>query len=263
MSSRSKVLKKLLIAVFWLIVWQIAAILVDNSVLLVGPAETLRALLELLPERSFLTAISATTARICAGFAVGALAGVLLAAVSYRLPAVRELLSPIIGLMKSVPVVSFIIILIIWFGSRMLSFYVTLIVVLPMLYIGTLEGLISTDKRLLEMAEIFRMSPVRRARGIYFPQLCPHLMSSLSLAAGMAFRSGVAAEVIGQPLGSLGNELYRAKIYLETDRLLAVTLTSVVLAWALTRLITLALGSYMRRHGGEPREGDKSRGDRA
>ena len=248
MAKRNKTARKLIIAVFWLVIWQAISLLVHNSVLLVGPVETLSTLVHMLPKHSFQVSVLGTTLRVCAGFAAGSLIGIVMAGAAYKLPLVRELLGPVIGLMKSIPVASFVIILIIWFGSPMLSFFVTLIVVLPILYISTLEGLLSTDKGLLEMAEVFHMGKTQRIRGIYLPQLYPHFTSALSLASGMAFRSGIAAEVIGQPLGSLGNELYRAKIYLETDRVLAVTLTSVFLAWALTRIIGLILGLYDKRH---------------
>ncbi|MGX8698685.1 MAG: ABC transporter permease, partial [bacterium] len=85
-------------------------------------------------------------------------------------------------------------------------------------------------------------------RGIYAPQLRPYLVSAAELAVGMAWKSGIAAEVIGQPVGTLGNELYRAKIYLETDKVLAVTVTAVLLSWALGKLTVAAL-----RRGGEKR----------
>ena len=64
-------------------------------------------------------------------------------------------------------------------------------------------------------------------------------VAALALASGMAWKSGIAAEVIGQTAGTLGNELYRAKIYLETDKVLAVTLTAVALAWLTGKLVLL------------------------
>ena len=229
-------LKRLGIALFWLAVWQLLALLVHNPIMLVGPWETLLALLRMLPTPEFWRALGGSLLHILGGFLLGGVLGFLLAFLSYLRPFFRDLLAPVIGVMKAVPVVSFVVLVIIWAGNRGLSLYVTAVVVLPILYLNTLEGLLGTDKKLLELAEVYEMTFPARLRGIWLPQLRPHLLGALELAVGMAWKSGVAAEVIGQPLNSLGNSLYRAKIILETDRVLAVSAVTAILSWALGRL---------------------------
>lgn len=231
--------KKAAILAFWLLVWQLLALLVHNPVLLVGPWETLLALIAMLPTADFWRAVATSLVHIAAGFLAGAALGVLMAALAYRFETVRALLSPFVGAVKAVPVVSFVILVLIWAGSGRLSLFVTAAVVLPILYFNTLEGLRATDVKLLELMRVYRMKGAARLKGVYLPRLRPHLRGAVELAVGMAWKSGVAAEVIGQPVGSLGNELYRAKIYLETDRVLAVTVVTVLLAWALGKLALL------------------------
>ncbi len=232
-------LKRLGIALFWLILWQVLAALVHNPVLLVGPWETLRALAWMLPTGEFWQALGSSLLHILGGFLLGAVLGLALAFLAYLKPFFRDLLSPVIGVMKAVPVVSFVVLVLIWAGSRGLSLYVTAVVVLPILYLNTLEGLLGTDRKLLELAEVYQMTFPARLRGIWMPQLRPHLLGALELAVGMAWKSGVAAEVIGQPLGSLGNSLYRAKIYLETDKVLAISAVTALLSWGLGKLALL------------------------
>ena len=232
-------LKRLGIALFWLILWQVLAALVHNPVLLVGPWETLLALVRMLPTGDFWQALGGSLLHILGGFLLGGVLGFLLAFLSYLRPFFRDLLAPVIGAMKAVPVVSFVVLVLIWAGNRGLSLYVTAVVVLPILYLNTLEGLLGTDRKLLELAETYQMSFPARLRGIWLPQLRPHLLGAVELAVGMAWKSGVAAEVIGQPLGSLGNTLYRSKIYLETDEVLAISAVTAILSWGLGRLVLL------------------------
>jgi len=219
-------LKRLGIALFWLILWQVLAALVHNPVLLVGPWE-------------FWQALGGSLLHILGGFLLGGVLGLALAFAACLRPFIRDLLAPVIGAMKAVPVVSFVVLALIWAGNRGLSLYVTAVVVLPILYLNTLEGLLGTDKKLLELAETYQMSFPARLRGIWLPQLRPHLLGAVELAVGMAWKSGVAAEVIGQPLGSLGNTLYRSKIYLETDEVLAISAVTAILSWGLGRLVLL------------------------
>jgi NitT/TauT family transport system permease protein len=233
--------KRLGIALFWLAVWQLLALLVHNPVLLVGPWETLLALIAMLPTGEFWRALGGSLLHILGGFLLGSVLGILLAFAAYARPLVRDLLSPVIGVMKAVPVVSFVVLVLVWAGSRGLSLYVTAAVCLPILYLNTLEGLLGTDKKLLELAQVYQMGFLPRLRGIYLPGLRPQLLGALELAVGMAWKSGVAAEVIGQPLGSLGNSLYRAKIYVETDRILAISAVTAILSWGLGRLMRLVL----------------------
>ncbi len=239
--------KRLGIALFWLAAWQALALLIHNPVLLVGPWETLQALVGMLPEAGFRRALGGSLLHILGGFLLGGGLGFLLAFLSASRPFFRDLLAPVIGVMKAVPMVSFVVLLLIWAGSRALSLYVTAAVVLPILYLNTLEGLLGADRKLLELAEVYRMSFFRRLRGIYLPGLRPQLLGALELAVGMAWKSGVAAEVIGQSASSLGNSLYRAKIYLETDKVLAVSTVTAILSWGLGKLALLVLRKEGRK----------------
>ena len=146
------------------------------------------------------------------------------------------------ALLKSVPVASFVILALIWAGSANLSVLVAFLVVLPVIYVNTVAGLKSTDRKLLEMAKVFFMTPWRRIRYIYIPALVPYLKSGCQIALGMSWKSGVAAEVIGVPDHSVGEKLYMAKIYLNTADVLAWTfviiLVSALFEWAALRLLS-------------------------
>ena len=231
-----KNLRKLLIIAFWLLLWQLLALIIHNPILMVGPFETLRTLGALLRTTMFWQSLAFSFVRIIAGFLIGSAVGILLAWGSYRYPFLEELLAPFILALKSVPVASFVIILLIWAGNRMLSLYISALVVLPLLYLNTLSGLKATDPKLLEMATVFHMPTTRCLRFIYLPALVPYLYSAFQTALGMAWKSGVAAEVIGQPLGSMGNGLYNAKIYLETGELLSWTIAIILISYLFERL---------------------------
>ena len=240
-------IKKIGIILFWLLVWQLLSIVIHNSILLAGPVESLEALGQMILTRGYWKAILFSLIRIIGGFLCGSTLGVVLAWGSYRVRLLRDFLKPFISVLKAVPVASFVIILIIWAGNRMLSFYISALVVLPLLYINTLNGLRATDEKILEMAEVFRIPMLRRLRYIYVPSVYPYLYSAFQAALGMAWKSGVAAEVIGQPLGSLGNGLYQSKIYLETAELFAWTITIVVVSFLSEKLFLIITGACLGR----------------
>ncbi len=223
-------IKKILIVLFWLCLWQAVSVLVRNRILLVGPAETVRALILQAGQASFWRAVAFSTGRICLGFLLAFAAGIATGALSYRSPAAGAFLSPPIQFMKSVPVASFVILALVWTGSRNLSVLISFLVAFPMIHMATETGLMHTDAKLLEMARVFRVPAWKTAFYIHRPSLYPYLLGVCRSALGMAFKSGVAAEVIGVPDGSIGEKLYMAKIYLSTAELFAWTFTVIAVS---------------------------------
>mgnify|MGYP002511738107 CR=1 FL=1 len=214
---------RLLAAGFWLLVWQLAAFVIGNHIILVGPWDTVLALGRLIPDWDFWRSIASSFGKITMGFLSAFAAGIALGGIGYCITPVKELMEPIMALLKAVPVASFVILALIWAGSANLSVLIAFIVVLPMIYINTLAGLESTDIKLLEMARVFRITIWKKIRYIYVPALLPYLRSGCRIALGMSWKSGDAAEVIGVPDHSIGEKLYMAKIYLNTADVLAWT----------------------------------------
>lgn len=243
----SKGIRRAAVLLFWLALWQAAAVLIGNDIIFVGPAEVLMALASELPERIFWLSLGVSTLRICLGFFLAFLLAVLVGTAAFFLNAVRELLSPAVLLMKSIPVASFVILALIWAGPEHLSVFISFMVVFPMIYESTLSGLGSADPALLEMASVFHLPRMRTFRAVYLPALLPYLAGSCRFSLSMGFKSGVAAEVIGVPDLSIGEQLYAAKIYLETADLFAWTLVIILTAWALERLLLLLIGLLLKR----------------
>lgn len=242
--------KKALITLGWLALWQLASLWVNQSVILAGPVEAFRALLTMGVTGEFWQTVAFTLLRIAGGFLLAFCAGVALAALAHRCPLAGEILAPAVTVMKSVPVVCFVILALVWVGSQNLTFVIVFVIVFPVLYLQTLEGLARADVRLLEMARVFRLSGWKRLRYVYLPALLPSLTSGCQLALGMSWKSGVAAEVIGTPMHSIGQQLYFAKIYLEIDRLFAWTFVIVVLSALFERGFLWVLGRIAGRMEG-------------
>ena len=235
-------MRKAMIIILWLAVWQIAAVLTDNAILLVGPVQVLAAFAQNIVQPDFVTIIMHSLARIGSGFFLAFFLGAALGAASCRFPVVEEIAEPVVQTLKSVPVASFVVILLIWFGSGRLSFFISLLIVFPNVYVSTIAGLKSADEKLLEMAQVFAIGKWNRFLYIYRPALMPYWNSSLKVSLGMSWKSGVAAEVIGLPDFSLGERLYVSKIYLDTAGLFAWTLTIILLSYFFEKAVLWMTG---------------------
>ena len=239
--------KRILIIFGWLMVWQLAAIGISNPILMAGPVQTLQALGKLIGTEPFRQSLMFSFLRIAGGFLAGSAAGILLAYAAGKRTVLRDILAPLVTVLKSVPVASFIILALIWFGSKSLSFFISFMVVFPILYLNTLQGMESLDPKLTEMAEVFHVPQLSCLRCIVLPGLYPFLRSGFELALGMSWKSGVAAELIGQYKLSIGNQLYMDKITLDTAGVLAWTLVIIVVSWAFEKIFLLLVSGLEGR----------------
>lgn len=237
--------KKTAVLLFWLLLWQFLSAAIHNSILLVGPAETLRALAGQIASPAFWGTVWFSFSRICLGFFMAFAAGLLTGSLAFLWPFADDFLAPAVHFMKSIPVASFVILALIWTGSRNLSVLISFLVVYPVIHISTLSGLSAADPALLEMARVFRVSAWKQALSIYRISLYPYLASVLKTALGMGFKSGIAAEVIGVPDGSIGSGLYLSKIYLNTAELFAWTLVIIAVSALFEKAVLFLLKKTM------------------
>ena len=227
----------------------LAAAYPHGGLLLASPVRVLVRLMELLPSAAFWQAVGNSSLRIFGGFLLSCLLGTTLAALAAANRRVREFLAPAVLAVKTVPVASFIILALVWLDAGSLSFFISALMVFPPVYLNVLEGIRQTDRRLLEMAKVFRVPLRRRLWGIGLPQALPYFRSAASLALGLCGKAGAAAEVIGLPDGSLGERLYNAKIYLRTPDLFAWTAVIVALSVTLEKLFLLAVDRLAGKAG--------------
>ena len=238
--------RKFAILLFWLILWQGLSAWINKPIYLVGPIETVQALWRLAGNSSFWRAVWGSLARIGAGFGLAAMAGLVVGSVAHFVTFLKELLSPLVSLMKTVPVASFVILALIWAGADQLALVISFVVVFPMIYLNTIAGLESTDPQLLEMAQVFHVGHWDRLWQIYRPALAPYLLSACQVALGMSWKSGIAAEVIGTPEFSIGENLYMAKVFFSTDELFAWTAVVILLSFLFEKGILRILKEVLK-----------------
>lgn len=243
---KNRSLRKVIIVAIWLIFWQIISLCVDNSILLVGPIETFVVLLGKIAEFSFWKTVAMSVLRIVAGFLAGWAIGLMLAAISGRFGVAEDFLKPVISLMKTAPVASFVVLFLIWFRTDILAVVISISVVLPNVYLNTLEGIKSTDIKLLEMARVHGIHPLDKFFYIYRPALKPFWDSCMKLSIGMSWKSGVAAEVIGTPDFSIGEQLYMSKIYLDTAGVLAWSVVIICISLVCEKIFLKLWDGFMQ-----------------
>lgn len=230
----------------WICVWQLGSAVLDSPILLAGPAQTAIRLFQLAGEPGFWNTVWFSLARIVGGFLVAFVVAVVLGLLAHEHPLAGRVLSPVVLALKSVPIACVVVLLLMWVGSRSVSAVVVFVAVFPAVYLSCVEGLSHQDVGLGEALRVFRVPRVRRFLVQTWPEVLPYLVATSRNVCGMAWKAGVAAELIGSPMGSIGERIYQSKLLLLSADLFAWTLVVMALSW----LCEKAFVGVLERTGG-------------
>lgn len=245
------------VAAFWLAVWVLVAALGAQPLILPGPGAVALALLRLVCDGGTWAILAGSGARILGGLVFAAVCGGVLAGISSRSRAFARLVAPALSFVKATPVACVVVLLLIWLGSARVSIAAVFLMALPGVYFSLVEGLSQVDKPLEQM---FRLHGVRGWRlfcAHTWREVLPFVLSCARAVIGMSWKAGVAAELIGMAVGTVGERIYQAKLLIETADLLAWTVLVVAASWACERVLVwllrvsgpVAWGAAVRAHG--------------
>lgn len=229
------------VAAFWLAAWMLVAALVAQPLILPGPGAVVVALLRLVCDAGTWAILAGSGARILGGLALAAVCGGVLAGVSSRSRAFARLVAPALSFVKATPVACVVVLLLIWLGSARVSIAAVFLMALPGVYFSLAEGLSQVNKPLEQM---FRMHGVRGWRlfcAHTWREVLPFVLSCARAVIGMGWKAGVAAELIGMAVGTVGERIYQAKLLIETADLLAWTVLVAAASWACERVLVWLL----------------------
>ncbi len=231
---------RLATCLLWLGAWQVASLLVSSDLLLPGPLAVLRSLLGLAAGGTLLDVGLVTLSHVALGFVVSLLLALSLGHVLDASPAFRRVVLPGVTVLKSAPIVCVVVLLLLWFGAAHVAEAAVFLACFPPLLFAVLEGLGGLDPGMSSLLRIMRVPRWRRALASVWPQVLPFLVAASRSAVGMAWKAAVAAELIGSPLGSVGERVFQAKLLLETSDVFAWT-ALVILASRLSESLVVRL----------------------
>ncbi len=228
-------------AIFWVLLWQIAAYLANKKLIIKipYPAETINAFMHCCGKADFWKVVGISLFQILTGFICGAILGTVIGMLSAKFNAFRIFTAPALHLVRTVPVAALIIVAWLWIPSYALPSFISFLMVLPIVWSHTVSGLHSIDIKLIEMARVFKMREKDIALKIKLPMISPSIRSGCITAVGIAWKAGVAAQVIASPSGTLGAMLSSAKVSIDYSEVFALTLTIVLLSYFVENILKL------------------------
>lgn len=247
-STKNKIVRKLIAAAVWLGIWQLVYLSVQQEILLVSPACVVKRIFELSHEGTFWLTALYSMLRILQGFLYGLLIGTGLAVLTSASDILFDIFHPVISVVKATPVASFIILALVWMQSDHVPVFTSCLMVVPIVWSNVTNGIQKTDVRLLQMARCYRFGAFKTMRRIYIPSVMPFFTAACTTGLGLAWKAGIAAEVLANTKLSIGGQIYSAKIYIETEDLFAWTAVVIVMSVLLESIMIRLMKKIGRKY---------------
>lgn len=232
--SRSAIttwIRRIIVILLWLAVWEVAYLLIGRDIYFPSPVSVVTTFFRLLTEKNTWVVVSLSLYRTLLAIVVSAVLGVVFGMACGLNRTMHDLVNPLIVTLKSTPVVSVIIIAIIWFRSTDVPIFSGILMCFPIVFTGTVAGVRSTDPKLIEMCSFYGVGRFERLKSLYFPAAKSHINASVISEIGICWKAVAAAEVLSMPRLSIGANLFFAKASLDPALLFAWTVIIILLSF--------------------------------
>ena len=178
--------------------WQLFAVIANQPELIPSLPRLVRTLCEWLVSGSFYQSVGATILRGILGMSISFVCAIGMAGLFARFEWVYELFRPLLAIMRSIPVISFILLALIFLNPESIPLMIAFLTMFPLLTENLTRGILDLRPGLSIMARQFHIKRSNVLFQIIYPQLKPFLYSGLASAAGFGWRAIIMGEVLSQ-----------------------------------------------------------------
>lgn len=217
--------------------WAIAAGAVGKAIILPGPQATVQVLMHLLGRSDFWRHLGATLSRGLGGFVLSYLAGTAVGMAAGLNDTFDTVFRPSLVTIRSTPVMALILLALIWFRSGMVAVFVTFLTVFPIAAQNISDGIRNVDRQLVEMARVYRVSPLRTLTGLYVPAVLPYMAAAATAGLGLTWKVMISAEVLASPRWGIGTRMEEARVFLNTPEMFAWTAVVILIGFLFDQVL--------------------------
>ena len=240
----NKTAKKLLInaaqiaglIVVALLVWYVAAVVSDNELIVPQPLEVAKLTFDLLGEGATWLSLLFTLLRSLAAFALSAVAAFCFALAAGLFPKTRFCVDMAVTFLRALPTVAVILLTLVVFRSSVAPVVVALLVAFPVAY-STFVRQFDNNAALFDVCKAYDVTAANRAKYFLLPLMRDELLSVAEEELPLCIKVVIAGEVLALPLGSVGREMYVAKVNLDTAKVVALTVTVLMVCFVISGVL--------------------------
>lgn len=220
-----------------ILIWKLFSVIYHSELILPSPESTLAATIKLIFSKEFLFIAGATILRGIAGFILSFILGIILGIFAGINNSFNAFLKPILVTIRSTPVISIILLALIWFKVDMVPVFIAFLTMFPIICTNVIDGIRNVDHDLVEMAHIYKIDQTKIIREVHLPAITPFIFSGISNAMGFGWRAIIIGEVLSQPQFGIGTLMQTAQTYLIVNEVIAWTIIAITLGYIFELII--------------------------
>lgn len=238
--NNKKLLNKFIVFAFWIGVWQLVYLMLNNELYVPAPISVLKTLSVLIFKLEFWQSVYASIARTLIGIMISIVLGIAFGVICSVNKFMYDLINPLVIVIKTTPIMSFIIIALVWFSSNNVNVFICFLMCFPLIWTNVIEGIKNVDESILSMAKLYKVKKHIVFNKIYVPCVLPYFSAACISSIGLGWKASIAAEVLSNPKHSIGGQLYNAKLYIDSSELFAWTFVVIVISIVFESIFKLA-----------------------
>lgn len=225
--------------IFLICLWSTGSLILDSELILPSPAKTFISVYEIFIQPDFLGVIGATILRGLIGFIISFFLALVLGIMAGLNSAFHAFLNPILVTIRSTPVISLILLALIWFDVNQVPVFIALLTMFPFICVNIIDGIRNVEGDLIEMAKVYKVNSKSIVKDIYLPAISPFIFSGASSAMGFGWRAIIIGEVLSQPKYGIGTFMQNAQTYLLVDKVIGWTIIAIMLSYIFENIIRI------------------------
>lgn len=211
-------------------IWKMASVVYDSDLILPSPESALLTTFHLFISKNFIIVIGATVLRGIIGFVISFTLGIILGILAGTNRSFEAFLNPLLVTIRSTPVISLILLALIWFKVDFVAIFIAFLTMFPFICTNVIDGIKNVDRDLIEMARVYKVNHYKIIKEVYLPAIIPFIFSGASSAMGFGWRAIIIGEVLSQPRFGIGTLMQSAQTYLLVNEVIAWTIIAIIIS---------------------------------
>lgn len=225
---RKYLLGSLSVVILFLL-WYGFSQIVNNPFVLPNPLDVIKRLVLLLGDPKTYLIVFTTLYRLIIAFTLSAVLAIILGLLAGNYSFIAEFLKPLVSVLRTLPVASIIVIILIIFGNKLSLYLITFLMIFPLIYEATKDGIMNIPQDLNNNIALETHHKLIIMLKIQLPLAFSYIKTSLFQGLGLGFKVIVMAEFISQTTKGIGKELYSGSISINYELVFAWTLIIIIL----------------------------------
>lgn len=223
---------------FLLLLWQFVSMNLQNTIILPYPKEVLLQMVAQIQNEVFYASIFQTLGRILLGFVIAMGAALLFSFLAYFHTWFHDLFYPVLLLTRSIPNISYILIVLFWFSAQTSVIIISFLILFPTIYANLYQGLCDLPKEYQDVMKVYPAPRKDEIWKVYLPYLRSYLYASTISGISLAFKVGIMAEILGQARTGIGRQLNICRLNLDMAGVFAWTIWIILILFFIEMLIS-------------------------